>query len=146
MELERRDIPLDRAIFPRHLKYLPLLRERCPQLRMVIDHLAKPPIAAGLMDQWAANLETVARLPKIWCKLSGLVTEADATNWTSHDLEPYVKQAVVSFGHDRLMFGMTGRVYQQVVDALNAVLGLLAPQAAAKVWAENAGEFYALDT
>ena len=117
---------------------------------MVIDHLAKPPIAAGLMDQWAADLETVARLPKFWCKLSGLVTEADVTNWTSHDLEPYVKQAVVSFGHDRLMFGSDWPVcllagsYQQVVDGLNAVLGPLAPQAAAKVWGENASEFYGI--
>jgi len=85
-ELQRRGIPFDLVIFPRHLKHLPAIRERCPDLKLAIDHLAKPPIAARQFDAWAREMERVAQIPGVWCKLSGMVTEANHRNWTPEDL------------------------------------------------------------
>ena len=147
-ELERRGIPYDLATCPRHLKYVARLRERCPQLRLVIDHLAKPPIIERKMDPWAREIEMEAQLPDVWCKLSGMITEADWKNWTSEDLRPYVVHVVRCFGCDRLMFGSDWPVctlagsYQQVVGVLSKVLGPLGAEEATKIWGGNARRFY----
>ena len=149
-ELERRGIPYDLRVRPEHLKYVPELRERCPRLNLVIDHIAKPPIAAGKMDDWPQDIEKVAALPNVCCKLSGMITEADWKGWTPRDLNPYVSHVVRCFGYDRLMFGSDWPVcnlagsYQQVVDALRTVLGPLSTDDAAKVWGRNARQFYQL--
>ncbi len=128
-ELERRNIPFDVLICPRHLKYVPKVREHCPRLRLVIDHIAKPPIARREIDAWARDMEIVASLPYVWCKLSGMITEADWQNWKPQELRPYVEHVVHLFGCDRLMFGSDWPVctlaasYQQVVDALRKCMG-----------------------
>jgi L-fuconolactonase len=149
-ELERRDIAYDLLLRPPHLKYVPRLQERCPRLRMVLDHIGKPPIAEKAMDGWARDLETAARLPNVWCKASGMITEADWRHWTVNDLKPYVDHVVRHFGYDRLMFGSDWPVctlagsYQQVVSALGRTLGAVSTADAAKVWGENARAFYRL--
>ena len=149
-ELERRGIPYDLLVQPRHLNYIPRLRDRCPGLKLVVDHIAKPPIAQGKMDGWDRDMETVARLPQLWCKLSGMVTEANWHTWTPDDLKPYVEHVVKQFGTDRLLFGSDWPVctlagsYQQVVDALRHALGPLGEAEAAKIWGGNARRFYQL--
>lgn len=149
-ELERRDIPFDLLLRPQHLKYVARVRERCPALRLVIDHLAKPPIATHRLENWARDMASVARLRGVWCKLSGMVTEAAWGRWSPADLKPYVDHVVREFGYDRLMFGSDWPVatlagsYGQVVGALREVLGKLDPADAAKVWGGNAREFYRL--
>jgi L-fucono-1,5-lactonase len=150
-ELERRDIPYDLLVYPRHLKHVQTVRDHCPNLRMVVDHIAKPAIAKKAMDGWAESLANIARLPHTWCKLSGMVTEADWKNWSPEDLKPYVAHVVQQFGCERVMFGSDWPVctlagtYQQVVDALRIALGPLHDGDAAKVWGENACTFYQLD-
>src|SRR5437899_128554 len=72
---------------------------------MVIDHIAKPPIAEGRMDGWDRDIESGAELPNVWCKLSGLITEANWKSWRSADLKPYVQHVVQLFGYDRLIYG-----------------------------------------
>ena len=104
-ELERREIPFDLVIYPRHLKYLPRLREECPRLKLIIDHIALPPIAEKRMDGWDRDIEMAARLPDVWCKLSGIITRASPTSWQPSDLKPYVDHVVKLFGYDRVMFG-----------------------------------------
>jgi len=150
-ELERRGIPYDLLVHPRHLKYIPPLRERRPRLKLVVDHLAKPRIAQREFDEWALQIEHVSRLPNIWCKLSGMITEAKWDAWTPDDLRPYVQHVVNQFGLERVMFGSDWPVctlagtYQRVVDALRQALGPLPELGARKLWGGNACEFYKLD-
>src|SRR6266581_4141194 len=78
-ELESRDVAYDLLVHTRHLKYAKAVAENCPKLHLVIDHMAKPPIERGEISEWAGEIKEVARFPNVWCKLSGLVTEA---SWT----------------------------------------------------------------
>jgi L-fucono-1,5-lactonase len=149
-EVERRHIPFDLLVKPRHLKHIPVVRDRCPRLKLVVDHIAKPRISEGRFDEWAQELEKVSGLPDVWCKLSGLNTEANWNSWTPDDLRPYVHHIVEVFGYDRVMFGSDWPVctlagtYHQVVDALHHALGPLSEPEARKVWYGNASEFYRL--
>ncbi len=150
-ELERRDIPYDLLVHTRHLKYVPLVRERCPRLKLVVDHIAKPRIAKREFEEWALEIERVARLPGIWCKLSGMNTEAKWDSWTAEDLRPYVQHVVKQFDPDRVMFGSDWPVctlagtYQQTVESLQQALGPLPEPQARRLWCESACEFYQLD-
>jgi L-fuconolactonase len=76
-----------------------------PELRFVIDHLAKPPIRSGATEPWAGLLHAFGEFPNVWCKLSGLVTEADPRAWRVDDLVPFVEVALETFGPSRLIFG-----------------------------------------
>ncbi|MCG5212869.1 amidohydrolase family protein [Streptosporangium soli] len=93
------------AVLPRHLAHVPVLAERVPGLRMVIDHLAKPPIKERGWEPWATLIAAAAECPGVHAKVSGLNTAADAGTWTADDLRPYVDHALEVFGPDRLMFG-----------------------------------------
>ncbi|MFW6775013.1 amidohydrolase family protein [Nocardioides sp. CPCC 205120] len=92
------------AVEPRHLEHVPTLAARHPELRLVIDHLAKPPVAAGSWEPWAELLRAAAAHPNVTAKISGLDTAA-APGYTAGDLAPYVEHALDCFGADRLMFG-----------------------------------------
>ena len=81
------------------------LAERVPQVRFVLDHLGKPDIRAGLLEPWRAHLRAFAQLPNTWCKLSGLVTEADHQAWRPEHIAPYLEHALACFAPERLMFG-----------------------------------------
>jgi L-fuconolactonase len=104
-ELARRGVPYDLLLRPVHLPLVPELAELVPGLRMVIDHIAKPPIASGHMDGWAEDMRAAAAVPGLCCKLSGMITEADHAKWTSDDLRPYVQHVMGLFEPERLMFG-----------------------------------------
>lgn len=93
------------AVYPNHLKHVPTLAEALPELTLVIDHLAKPPIADGVMGDWADQLAAAAAYPNVYAKVSGLNTAADWDTWSAEDLEPYIDFAVEKFGPQRLMFG-----------------------------------------
>ncbi|QKW10047.1 amidohydrolase family protein [Streptomyces sp. NA04227] len=95
----------DLVILPRQLPAAVDAALAVPELLFVLDHLGKPPVAAGTHAPWAADLCRLASLPNTTAKLSGLVTEADWTSWTTADLRPYVETALTEFGPDRLMFG-----------------------------------------
>jgi L-fuconolactonase len=92
------------GVFPNHLKHVPTLAARVPNLKMVIDHLAKPPIRDKRMSPWSDQLRAAAQSPNVYAKLSGLNTAA-AENWNASDLKPYINFAFECFGADRLMFG-----------------------------------------
>jgi L-fuconolactonase len=121
-----------------------------PELRLVIDHLAKPPIADGDVRAWARAIEPFAALDNVYCKLSGLVTEADWEAWKPDDLVPYVQQALDLFSEDRLMFGSDWPVcllaasYGEVLEALDGALGGLGERGRDKIYGENAVAFYGL--
>jgi L-fuconolactonase len=93
------------AVFPRHLVHVPRIARELPQLKIVIDHLGKPPIASGELEPWATQLAAAAACPNVYAKVSGLNTAADPAHWSGEDLRPFVEVALAQFGSDRLMFG-----------------------------------------
>lgn len=76
-----------------------------PDQVFVLDHVAKPRIGAGILEPWTANLRELGLRQNVWCKVSGLVTEADWKNWTPDALRPYLDATVDAFGADRLLAG-----------------------------------------
>jgi len=93
------------AVFPNHLKHVPTLAEKIPNLTLIIDHLAKPPIKDKQMGVWADQMKAAAQYPNVYAKVSGLNTAADLANWSAADLKPYIDFAIEHFGAGRLMFG-----------------------------------------
>jgi L-fuconolactonase len=92
------------GILPRHLEHVALVARHVPDLRIVIDHLGKPPVAAGEFEPWSSLLARAARMPNVFAKVSGL-DAGDADDWTAADIAPYVDHALELFGPERLMFG-----------------------------------------
>ncbi len=112
------------AVFPNHLKHVPYLAEKVPNLKMVIDHLAKPPIKDKHMGEWAEQLARAAEYPNVYAKVSGLNTAADWETWTAADIKPYIDYTIEKFGANRIMFGSDWPVANLAGDY-------------AKVWAET---------
>ena len=138
--------------FTRHLGHARDALRQVPGLRAVIDHGAKPEIAARRLDPWRERVAAVAALPGIHCKLSGLVTEADPSAWRLEDLRPYVDHLVACFGPRRLMWGSDWPVctlaasYGEVANAARALLAAhLGPAETDLVFGANAARFYRLD-
>lgn len=98
------DLSFDICIRHFQLPDVIALVDQCPDVRFVLDHLGKPNIKAREIDVWQQNIELLAQYTNVNCKLSGMVTEADA-DWTVADLQPYVDTAVSAFGYGRLMYG-----------------------------------------
>lgn len=148
--LEKHDVAYDLLFFVKHLHHAATVAKTFPNLRLVIDHLAKPEIKAGNIDNWRDNFVEAARYPNVYCKLSGMVTEADWDNWTVDDLKPYVDLALDSFTPDRCMFGSDWPVcelaatYQQTFDAFTHCIGGVSESEAEKILGLNAIDFYRL--
>ncbi|OPZ05598.1 MAG: Amidohydrolase [candidate division BRC1 bacterium ADurb.BinA292] len=141
-------LPFDLIVFPRHLDTIPILAERAPELRMVLDHLGKPDIAHGGFAAWAPRLRRIAQFPNIYCKISGLVTEADHHRWRLDDLKPYVQFARECFGIDRLMWGSDWPVcllaasYEQVWQLVTDYTSEWSQTDRAALFGGNAARFY----
>jgi L-fuconolactonase len=95
----------DILIFERHLPQAIRLVDRHPHLTLILDHIAKPRIKDSVLSPWRENLAELARRPNVYCKLSGVVTEAEHRSWTAAQLRPYMDAALEAFGPRRLMFG-----------------------------------------
>jgi len=121
-----------------------------PQLAFVLDHLGKPPIASGQLEPWETSLRSLAALPNTYCKLSGLVTEADWKTWSAEDLHPYADTALDAFGPSRLMFGSDWPVctlaatYGQVADTAGELTDDLSAAERAEVLEGTATRVYGL--
>lgn len=135
----------DLLVHTRHLPHVRVVAESCPDLRLVIDHCAKPPIAGRGFDEWSLAIAPLAAFPNVWCKLSGLVTEADWQSWSVDDLRPYVERVIELFGPERLIFGSDHPVcllaasYERVLKSFQEIINNN------KVFGENARTFYQLD-
>jgi L-fuconolactonase len=93
------------AVLPQHLHHVTTLAEKIPDLKIVIDHLAKPQIKDKQMEPWASLIKEAAAYPNVYAKLSGLNTAADWESWSSADIKPYFDYAFDIFGAERLLFG-----------------------------------------
>ena len=124
------------------------LVRKCPDTRFILDHLGKPDIKQQVLDPWRGHLAQLAALPNVWCKVSGLVTEADHRRWTPDDLAPYLAYGLEVFGEDRVVFGgdwpvlLLASSYDQWIETLDSLTRPLSPEAKRKLWAENARHFY----
>ncbi len=149
-EVAARGLTYDFLTFPRHLRHIPEVLERAPGLRTVVDHISKPPIKRGEMEPWRSDLRKVAEIPGVYCKLSGMVTEADLDNWTIEDLRPYGDAVIEMFGCGRLMYGSDWPVctmaasYDRVFEAAHALLSGVSEDDRQAVFGENARQFYRL--
>lgn len=123
---------------------------RLPQLRFVLDHCSKPPVATGEVEPWASQLRALAALPNVACKLSGLVTEADWGSWTVADLKPYADVVLDAFGPERVAFGSDWPVctvaasYAEVVAAAEELTAGLTDAERDAVFGGTARQVYGL--
>ena len=139
------------AVFPNHLKHVPTLSEHIPNLKIVIDHLAKPPYpSAADMAIWRDQLAAAAQNPNVYAKISGLNTAVAKADWTAADLQPAIDFALDQFGASRLMFGsdwpvaiLAGDYAQVVAETRKCLSGLSAADQAA-IWGGTANRFYNL--
>ncbi|HYP17367.1 MAG TPA: amidohydrolase family protein, partial [Opitutus sp.] len=140
----------DLLVFERQLPEAITLVDRHPSQRFVLDHIAKPRIAAGEFEPWARNIRDLARRPNVYCKLSGMVTEADRTSWSDSQLRPYFDHVVSCFGPSRLMFGSDWPVCLDVCDyarwrqMVGRWTNLLTADEQARIFGETAVEAYRL--
>jgi len=146
--LEERDIPFDViCALPRHLSHVPVLSERFPLLRMVLDHLAHPPLG-GDLGQWQTLITAAAANPRVFAKVSGLYPPDPS--WTAEDLRGVVQFAVEAFGPGRLMFGSDwpvaelGGGYAKVFAELSALFARLPAISRDAILGGTAARFYAL--
>ena len=149
MELAARGLTFDALIQPRHLGVLAQVIAAVPDLKIVIDHGAKPFIKSGEMEPWASEIRGLFNHVALWCKLSGLVTEA-TENWQPAHLSPYVKVLFEAFGPEKLMWGSDWPVVKSVSDYaqwLEIARRFIAPygdEALRKVFHDNAARFYSV--
>ena len=151
------------AVFARDLAYDFLVRTRelpaaiataqaFPQARFVLDHAAKPPIADGGSVEWSNRIAALAACGNVWCKISGLATEAKWNDWDAERLFPFVAHAAECFGEDRLIFGSDWPVcllagsYGEIKGALEACLMKLGPGVHEKAFGVNTKAAYRLAT
>jgi len=118
----------------------------------VLDHAAKPPIADGGSAEWADRIAALAACGNVWCKISGLATEAVWSDWDAERLFPFVEHAATCFGEDRLIFGSDWPVcllagsYGEIKGALEACLAKLGPNVRERAFGVNAKRAYRLAT
>lgn len=147
--LAEHDLSFDLCLRRAQLPEVVTLVRSCPQVRFMLDHLGNPPIKDRSMDGWAAPFADLARLPNVWCKLSGIVTVA-AQQWTIEDLAPYVEQALKTFTPARLVWGSDWPVvlkasdYRHWVDTTRTLLALLPADDQRRILHDNAIAFYRL--
>lgn len=138
------------SVQPRHLENVSVLADRIPDLKIVVDHLSKPPIRERGWEPWATLLARAAERPNVYAKISGLNTAADHESWSAAELQPYVDHALEVFEPRRLMFGSDWPVatvagdYQKVWRATNEVLAPLSDGERDAVLGGTAIEFYGL--
>ena len=146
------DFPFEFLTYPRHLPFMLQVLELISGLRAVVDHISKPEIRSGKLEPWKSWMAQAARHENLYCKLSGMITEADHQNWSASDLRPYVEHVMECFGVDRLIFGSDWPVcllagsYGQVIAVLKEFLSsTLNEDAEQKIFEANAARFYKLD-
>lgn len=140
----------DILVFPKHLGAVLELVDQFPEQPFVIDHMAKPLIRDRQLSPWKEEIEELSKAPNVYCKVSGLITEANWSTWTADHFRPYLDVVFEVFGTDRLMFGSDWPVcklagsYRKVVTLLEDYTQTLSADAREKIWSNNAIDFYKL--
>ena len=150
-QLRRFNLVYDVLIFERHLPQTIQFLDRHPDQVFVIDHIAKPRIREGVLSPWRENLKELARRSHCFCKLSGVLTEADWQNWRPEGIHPYLDAALDAFGPNRCLFGSDWPVllladsYAGWVATVKNFVSRLSSTEQARVLGGTAAEVYRLD-
>ncbi len=138
----------DLLVFPNQLPAAIQLTQQFPDQPFVLDHIGKPSIKEKKINDWRRYLRDLATQEHVYCKLSGIITEADWKTWTYDDLTPYLDTTFEAFGADRLMFGsdwpvcLVAGTYAEVVAILTQYISTLSENEQRKIMGENAQSFY----
>jgi L-fuconolactonase len=141
----------DILIFERHLPQTIEFVDRHPDQVFILDHLAKPRVKYYEISPWRENIQELAKRSNVYCKISGLATEADYSNWTEEQLRPYIETVLNAFGARRTMFGSDWPVclvaikYRDWVRIVDDVVSRLSLSEQARFWSGTAMEAYRLD-
>jgi L-fuconolactonase len=144
-------LTFDVLVYERQLSAAVAMVDRLPEQEFVLDHLAKPRIRDGDMEPWATHINALALRPNVWCKVSGMITEADWDRWRPEDLRPYLDVVFEAFGPERLMFGSDWPVclvageYARVLDVVESYAAPLTAAERDGLFGGNAARFYGLD-
>ena len=148
--LNQTKLTYDLLLYPRHLRVAIDVVKRFPEQPFVLDHISKPFIKDGILEPWASEIRELASYDNVWCKISGMVTEAAWKTWAQDDYQPYLDVVFDCFGIDRLMFGSDWPVctlsgsYSEVVGIVRSYIEALSDQEKDKVMGDNATAFYGL--
>lgn len=141
----------DFLILPKHLKTAQIVVSMFPQQKFVVDHIAKPIIKDHIISPWKDDILKLSENRNVWCKLSGLVTEADLVKWKTEDFTPYLDVIFDAFGADRLMYGSDWPVcrlsceYDRVLGIVEAYISRLPSEVQDRILGLNCKEFYGLN-
>lgn len=144
------NLTYDILIYPKHLPVATEIVKRFPNQKFVLDHIAKPLIKDHVITPWERDIRELATFGNVYCKVSGMVTEASWDSWQSDDFRPYLDVVFDCFGPDRLMFGSDWPVctlsgtYEQVVSLVQTYIQPFSLEAQAKIFGDNAVRFYSL--
>jgi L-fuconolactonase len=148
--LKKYNYTYDILIFPDQLKYIPTFVAQFPDQLFVIDHIAKPNIKKGEITEWEKDIKAAAKFDNVYCKVSGMVTEADWQNWKPADFHDYLQVITEGFGTDRIMFGSDWPVckvaadYEQVVGIVADYFSAFSQTEQQGIFGGNAARFYSL--
>jgi L-fuconolactonase len=149
--LQKFQLTYDILIYPRQMPAAIELVGKLPDQKFVVDHLAKPDIKGKKFEPWATRMRELASSPNVYCKLSGMVTEADWKNWKLPDFEAYLDVVFEAFGGERLMFGSDWPVclvaanYAHVKDIVVSYVDRNAPVLKSAIFGGNAARFYQIE-
>jgi L-fuconolactonase len=150
-QLREFDLIYDLLLFPKHLPAAVRLVEEFPDQPFVLDHIAKPSIAQGLISPWREHLQWLAQFPNVSCKLSGMVTEAKWQQWQPEDYRPYLDTVSEAFGSNRLMIGSDWPVcllssdYASTMQLVIEYIQQFPEEAQASILGGNCARFYGID-
>lgn len=145
------DFTYDILVYPDQLGYVNEFVASFPEQKFVIDHIAKPDIKHGKTGEWKKDIAALKSYENVYCKVSGLVTEADWKNWKQEDFRPYINTIVETFGMDRIMFGSDWPVcllagsYEEVLGIVTNYFSSFSANEQRKFFGSNAVEFYNLE-
>lgn len=148
--LAQYDYTYDLLVYHHQLPAALAFVNELPQVNIVIDHIAKPSIRTGEKTKWELNMAALSTFPNVYCKVSGMVTEADWQRWKPQDFFPYLDELMETFGPQRLLYGSDWPVcllassYQQQYDALQLYINQLSAAEQHAIMGENAVRFYKL--
>lgn len=148
--LKQFDLTYDLLLFEKHLTTAIQLVKLFPEQKFVLDHISKPRIKEQAFEPWESDLKELAALDNVWCKLSGMVTEADWTNWTPDDIVPYIYLTLEAFGANRCMIGSDWPVclvageYDKVMGVVMDAIEKLSVEEQAAILGQTCIDFYDL--
>ena len=148
--LQQNDFTYDILIFPDQLKFSAKLVAEFPEQKFVIDHIAKPYIKKKEIDEWKNDMQKIAKNENVYCKISGMVTEADWKEWKKEDFKPYLDVVVNAFGTNRVMFGsdwpvcLVAASYEKMLGIVEDYFSVFSKEEQEQFFGLNATRFYNL--